>query len=151
MKLNRPQSTHTLLTHERLTWCMCWFSSLLKNSDMSRFRLKLFSTTLNLNVRVFLCYNLIYITTLILFVIFSSSSSFAANSKLIHQLHNSEHPTSVFSILDTGTKQIPLVADSLFDLLILKMQPAYSSKKQTKVRNKANTKLSLPVFQLFSI
>lgn len=58
----------------------------------------------------------------------------AGNSKLIHLLHNSEHPTSVFSILDTGTKQIPLVADSLFDLLILKMQPAYSSKKQTKVR-----------------
>lgn len=56
------------------------------------------------------------------------------NSKLIHLLHNSENPTSVFSILDTGTKQIPLVADSLFDLLILKMQPAYSSKKQTKVR-----------------
>lgn len=58
----------------------------------------------------------------------------AGNSKLIHLLHNSEHPTSVFSILDTGTKHIPLVADSLFDLLILKMQPAYTSKKQTKVR-----------------
>lgn len=58
---------------------------------------------------------------------------FAGNSKLIHLLHNSEHPTSVFSILDTGTKHIPLVADSLFDLLILKMQPAYTSKKQTKV------------------
>lgn len=40
----------------------------------------------------------------------------------------------MFSILDTGAKQIPLVADSLFDLLILKMQPAYTSKKQTKVR-----------------
>lgn len=57
----------------------------------------------------------------------------AGNSKLIHQLHNSEHPTSVFSIMDTGTKQIPLVADSLFDLLILKMAPAYTSKKQTVV------------------
>lgn len=67
----------------------------------------------------------------------------AGNSKLIHLLHNSEHPTSVFSILDTGTKQIPLVADSLFDLLILKMQPAYSSKKQTKVRNTLPLSLSL--------
>lgn len=42
----------------------------------------------------------------------------------------------MFSILDTGAKQIPLVADSLFDLLILKMQPAYTSKKQTKVRKR---------------
>lgn len=51
-------------------------------------------------------------------------------------LHNSEHPASVFSILDTGAKQIALVADSLFDLLILKMTPAaYTSKKQTKVNN----------------
>lgn len=68
--------------------------------------------------------NLIHIVFFFLFLV--------GNSKLIHLLHNSEHPTSVFSILDTGTKQIPLVADSLFDLLILKMQPAYSSKKQTK-------------------
>lgn len=52
----------------------------------------------------------------------------------MHVLHNSEHPASVFSILDTGSKQISLVADSLFDLLILKMTPAYTSKKQTKVR-----------------
>lgn len=56
--------------------------------------------------------------------------------KLVHVLHNSEHPASVFSILDTGTKQIPLVADSLFDLLILKMTPAYTSKKQTKIESK---------------
>lgn len=70
----------------------------------------------------------------VLFFLFFSYFWMAGNSKLIHLLHNSEHPTSVFSILDTGTKHIPLVADSLFDLLILKMQPAYTSKKQTKVR-----------------
>lgn len=56
--------------------------------------------------------------------------------RVVHVLHNSEHPASVFSILDNGTKQIPLVADSLFDLLILKMTPAYSSKKQTKIESK---------------
>lgn len=68
-----------------------------------------------------------------LFIFYGWFWRLAGNSKLIHLLHNSEHPTSVFSILDTGTKHIPLVADSLFDLLILKMQPAYTSKKQTKV------------------
>lgn len=58
---------------------------------------------------------------------------FTGPPKIVHVLHNSEHPASVFSILETGTKQISLVADSLFDLLILKMTPAYTSKKQTKV------------------
>lgn len=58
------------------------------------------------------------------------------NPKAVHVLHSSEYPASVFSILDNGTKQIPLVADSLFDLLILKMQPAYTSKKQTKIESK---------------
>lgn len=55
--------------------------------------------------------------------------------KLVHVLHNSEHPASVFSILDTGTKQIPLIADSLFDMLIMKTKDAYSSKKQTKIES----------------
>lgn len=56
--------------------------------------------------------------------------------KTVHVLHDSEYPASVFSILDTGTKQIPLIADALFDLLILKMTPAYTSKKQTKIESK---------------
>jgi hypothetical protein len=42
----------------------------------------------------------------------------------------------VFSILDNGTKQIPVVADGLFDLLMLKITPNYTSKKQTKVGRK---------------
>ena len=65
----------------------------------------------------------------------------SGNSKTVHVLHNSEHPASVFSILDTGTKQIPLVADGLFDLLMLKMTSVYTSKKQTKV-----DKQSLKIF-----
>lgn len=59
--------------------------------------------------------------------------AFTVPPKVVHLLHNSEHPASVFSILETGTKQIALVADLLFDLLILKMTPVYTSKKQTKV------------------
>lgn len=44
--------------------------------------------------------------------------------------HNSEQPASVFAVLDNGTgKTVPVVADSLFDLLLLKMSSIYTSKK----------------------
>ena len=56
--------------------------------------------------------------------------------KAVHVLHNSEYPASTFSILDTGVKQIPLVADNLFDLLMMKMVTVYTSKKQTKIESK---------------
>lgn len=52
--------------------------------------------------------------------------------RTVHVIHNSEQPASVFSILETGTKTIPLVADGLFDLLMLKMTPIYT-KKPSKV------------------
>jgi hypothetical protein len=51
-------------------------------------------------------------------------------------LHNSEQPASVFSILESGNKTIPLVADGLFDLLMNKMTSIYTSKKQTKIESK---------------
>ncbi|XP_055912084.1 mediator of RNA polymerase II transcription subunit 20 [Eupeodes corollae] len=57
-------------------------------------------------------------------------------SKTVHVLHNSEYPASTFSILDNGSRHIPLVADNLFDLLMLKMTSVYSSKKQTKIESK---------------
>ncbi|XP_058831286.1 mediator of RNA polymerase II transcription subunit 20 [Topomyia yanbarensis] len=57
-------------------------------------------------------------------------------TKTVHILHNSEQPASVFSILDTGTKQIPLVTDGLFDLLMARISPVYTSKKQTKIESK---------------
>ncbi|KAI5709011.1 hypothetical protein M8J76_008126 [Diaphorina citri] len=67
------------------------------------------------------------------------------SQKTVHVLHNSEQPASVFSILESGVpggpggpsgavKNIPVVADSLFDLLMMKMTPVYTSKKQTKGR-----------------
>ncbi|CAO1301044.1 unnamed protein product [Diamesa serratosioi] len=58
------------------------------------------------------------------------------NKTKVHVLHNSEYPASVFSILDSGTKQIPLITDLLFDLLMLKMGPVYQSKKQIKIESK---------------
>jgi len=42
----------------------------------------------------------------------------------------------VFSILESGNKTIPLVADGLFDLLMNKMTSIYTSKKQTKIESK---------------
>ncbi|XP_055609435.1 mediator of RNA polymerase II transcription subunit 20 [Uranotaenia lowii] len=57
-------------------------------------------------------------------------------TKTVHILHNSEQPASVFSILDTGAKQIPLVTDGLFDLLMSRISPVYTSKKQTKIESK---------------
>lgn len=60
-----------------------------------------------------------------------------APAKAVHVLHNSEYPVSTFSILDTGTgKQIPLVADNLFDLIMIKISSVYTSKKQTKIESK---------------
>lgn len=51
-------------------------------------------------------------------------------------MHNSEYPASVFSILDNGQKQIPLITDLIFDLLMLKVNPIYSSRKQLKIESK---------------
>ncbi|KAJ9584022.1 hypothetical protein L9F63_021626, partial [Diploptera punctata] len=56
--------------------------------------------------------------------------------RTVHVLHNSEQPASVFSILESGNKTIPLVADGLFDLLMMKMTTVYTSKKQTKIEAK---------------
>ena len=42
----------------------------------------------------------------------------------------------MFSILESGNKTIPLVADGLFDLLMNKMTSIYTSKKQTKIESK---------------
>lgn len=56
--------------------------------------------------------------------------------RTVHVLHNSEQPASVFAILESGSKVVPLIADGLFDLLMLKMTNIYTSKKQTKIESK---------------
>ncbi|KAK5645642.1 hypothetical protein RI129_004106 [Pyrocoelia pectoralis] len=58
------------------------------------------------------------------------------HQRTVHVLHNSEQPATVFSILETGTKTIPLATDGLFDLLMTKMNNFYTAKKQTKVESK---------------
>lgn len=58
------------------------------------------------------------------------------HQRTVHVLHNSEQPATVFSLLDTGAKTIPLATDGLFDLLMMKMSSFYTSKKQTKAESK---------------
>lgn len=67
---------------------------------------------------------------------FTSVPSILGNQRTVHVLHNSEQPATVFSILETGTKTIPLATDGLFDLLMMKMSNFYVSKKQTKAESK---------------
>jgi len=60
----------------------------------------------------------------------------AGPQRTVHVLHNSEQPASVFAILESGSKVVPLIADGLFDLLMLKMTNIYTSKKQTRIESK---------------
>lgn len=56
--------------------------------------------------------------------------------KTVYVMHNSEQPASVFSILDSGQKQIPVVADALFDLISVKITNTLNPKKQPKIESK---------------
>ena len=47
---------------------------------------------------------------------------------LIGQYVSSEHPASVFSILESGNKTVTLTSDTLFDLLMLKLTNVYKKK-----------------------
>lgn len=76
-----------------------------------------------------------------LFFVFLSPTSFdffvvSGVQRTVHVLHNSEQPASVFAVLESGSKVIPLIADGLFDLLMLKIANYYTSKKQTKIECK---------------
>lgn len=53
----------------------------------------------------------------------------------VHLLHNSETPASVFALLESTNKTVALVADNLFDLLMLKLSNFYA-KKQNKIESK---------------
>ncbi|XP_074646796.1 mediator of RNA polymerase II transcription subunit 20-like [Tubulanus polymorphus] len=53
--------------------------------------------------------------------------------RLSHVMHNSEQPASCFCVLDTGTC---LVADTLLDVLMLKLKGFYAPRKSAKVECK---------------
>lgn len=54
----------------------------------------------------------------------------ASASRSVHVLHNSEQPTSCFSVLDNGAC---LVADLQFDILMQKMKSFYQCRKNIRV------------------
>ncbi|XP_023230310.1 mediator of RNA polymerase II transcription subunit 20 [Centruroides vittatus] len=54
-------------------------------------------------------------------------------NRAINVIHDSEHPATCFALLDTGTC---LVADTQFDMLMLKMAGIYTPKKSTKIESK---------------
>lgn len=67
---------------------------------------------------------------------YTSMPTLGPPQRTLHVFHNSEQPASVFSILETGTKTVSLVADGLFDLFMPKMAPIYTTKKQTRCESK---------------
>ncbi|XKL64297.1 hypothetical protein PGB90_004383 [Kerria lacca] len=58
----------------------------------------------------------------------------SSQQRTVDVLHNSEQPASVFSILDTGSKTIPVVADTLFDLLVMKMNTVLQKRQKIESR-----------------
>lgn len=65
-------------------------------------------------------------------------SLIAGPQRSVHLLHNSETPASVYALLEaaSGNKTVALVADNLFDLLMLKLSNFYQAKKQTKIESR---------------
>jgi hypothetical protein len=60
----------------------------------------------------------------------------AGPPRTVHVLHNSEQPAAVFALLESPgppPKTVPLVADGIFDLLMIKMGSIYANKKQTRM------------------
>jgi len=52
----------------------------------------------------------------------------------VHIMHNSESPASVFALLESpGKSTMAMVADPLFDLLMLKMVNFYQKKQNNKM------------------
>ncbi|XP_066963902.1 mediator of RNA polymerase II transcription subunit 20 isoform X2 [Macrobrachium rosenbergii] len=59
-----------------------------------------------------------------------------SGQRKMHILHNSETPVTTYAVLDTGTKQITLSADLLFDLLLPRLDHMYQNKKNLKIESK---------------
>lgn len=66
------------------------------------------------------CFDLIIILAVHVFIVIS------VTQRLIHIIHNSEHPASCFVSLDTGTI---LVSDLLFDVLMSKLTAAKTGRE----------------------
>ena len=67
---------------------------------------------------------------------YHSQPSIANPPKTLHVLHNSENPATVFSVLESGSKAICFTSETLFDLLLLKLNTFYS--KKLKIESKGS-------------
>ncbi|KAG8041500.1 hypothetical protein G9C98_002793 [Cotesia typhae] len=66
----------------------------------------------------------------------SSLGPVLRHHRIIHVLHNSEQPASVFATLESNNKTVSLIADGLFDLLMMKLSNIYEVKKHIKIESK---------------
>lgn len=57
-----------------------------------------------------------------------SQASVTNPPKTLHVVHNSEQPATVFSVLEAPNKSVCFTSDTLFDLLLLKLNQFYSKK-----------------------
>lgn len=57
-------------------------------------------------------------------------------NKNLYILHNSEYPSTVFSVIDSGNKTVSITSDPLFDLLMLKIQSNSYYQKKIKIEAK---------------
>ncbi|CAG0879746.1 unnamed protein product [Darwinula stevensoni] len=56
--------------------------------------------------------------------------------KILHVMHNSEQPATVFSILETENKRICVTADTLFDMITGKISELSGAKKAPKAESR---------------
>ncbi|CAG0879534.1 unnamed protein product [Cyprideis torosa] len=69
----------------------------------------------------------------------SDRPSVPSQQKILHVIHNSEQPASVFGVLETGTKHICVVADYIFQVLLMKITGTLSGGAKPKADS--NTKI----------
>jgi len=55
-------------------------------------------------------------------------------NKFLYILHNSEQPSTVFSVLENPERRITFTSDTLFDLLLLKLSNVYSKKLRIEAK-----------------
>ncbi|XP_014678541.1 PREDICTED: mediator of RNA polymerase II transcription subunit 20-like [Priapulus caudatus] len=64
---------------------------------------------------------------------YQSSLGPNAPTKNVFLVHNTEHPATTFAVLESG---LVLVADSLLDIFMLKLNGAYNLKKNANIESK---------------
>nr|XP_027218207.1 mediator of RNA polymerase II transcription subunit 20-like [Penaeus vannamei] len=69
---------------------------------------------------------------------YTTAQNGAGQHRRLHIVHNSETPATTYAIIDTGTKQVTLSADLLFDFILPRFDHMYQSKKNLKIESKGS-------------